>query len=55
MAQRPFQTGAVVNLSDGESAKDVVAIRSSQEPIRYQISASMVLHPTQPLTHHVTT
>ncbi|HRI39934.1 MAG TPA: hypothetical protein PLO50_15370 [Nitrospira sp.] len=24
MAQRPFQTGAVVNLDDGESVKDVV-------------------------------
>jgi hypothetical protein len=24
MAQRPFQTGAVINLSDGENGKDVV-------------------------------
>ncbi len=31
MAQRPFQAGAVVNLSDGESIKEAVLVNVSPE------------------------
>jgi hypothetical protein len=59
MAQRPFQIGAVVNLSDGESSKDVVVCTV---PARKRFDVKFLGingfgHPTQPLFYavHVTT
>lgn len=59
MAQRPFQAGAVVNLSDGESGKDVVVCTV---PARKRFDVKFLGingfgHPNQPLFHavHVTT
>lgn len=59
MAQRPFQTGAVVNLSDGESVKEVV-IYTVPARKRFDVKFLGVNgfgHPNQPLFHavHVTT
>lgn len=59
MAQRPFQTGAVVNLSDGESMKEVVI---SSVPARKRFHVKFLGingfgQPNQPLfcAVHVTT
>jgi hypothetical protein len=59
MAQKPFQTGAVVNLSDGESGKDVVVCTV---PARKRFDVKFLGingfgHPNQPLFYavHVTT
>lgn len=59
MAQRPFQTGAVINLSDGESVKDVVVCAV---PARKRFDVKFLGingfgHPNQPLFYavHVTT
>ena len=59
MAQKPFQTGAVVNLSDGESGKDVVVYTV---PARKRFDVKFLGingfgHPHQPLFYavHVTT
>lgn len=59
MAQRPFQTGAVVNLSDGESVKEVV-IYTVPARKRFDVKFLGVNgfgHPNQPLFYavHVTT
>jgi hypothetical protein len=59
MAQRPFQTGAVVNLSEGESAKDVVVCTVPARK-RFDVKSLGINgfgHPTQPLFYavHVTT
>lgn len=55
MAQRPFQTGAVVNLSDGESTKDVVVCTV---PARKRFDVKFLGingfgHPNQPLFYAV--
>ena len=59
MAQKPFQTGAVVNLSDGESSKEVVV---DTVPARKRFDVKFLGingfgHPNQPLFYavHVTT
>ncbi|WP_413936747.1 hypothetical protein [Nitrospira sp. BLG_1] len=59
MAQRPFQTGAVVNLDAGESVKDVVVCAVPTKK-RFEIKFLGINgfgHPNQPLFHavHVTT
>ncbi|MEQ1681705.1 MAG: hypothetical protein ABL950_14025 [Nitrospira sp.] len=59
MAQRPFQMGAVVNLSEGESSKDVVVCTVPARK-RFDIKFLGINgfgHPTQPLFYavHVTT
>ena len=59
MAQRPFQTGAVVNLDAGESVKDVVVCTVPTKK-RFEIKFLGINgfgHPNQPLFHavHVTT
>ncbi|HMS85993.1 MAG TPA: hypothetical protein PKD12_20325 [Nitrospira sp.] len=59
MAQRPFQTGAVVNLSAGESVKDVVVCTVPARK-RFDIKFLGINgfgHPNQPLFYavHVTT
>ncbi|UVT15154.1 MAG: hypothetical protein H8K04_15215 [Nitrospira sp.] len=59
MAQRPFQTGAAVNLSNGESVKDIVVLTI---PARKRFDVRFVGingfgQPNQPLFYavHVTT
>lgn len=59
MAQKPFQTGAVINLSDGESVKDTIVYTV---PARKRFDVKFLGingfgHPTQPLFYaiHVTT
>lgn len=59
MAQKPFQTGAVINLSDGENVKDVVVCTV---PARKRFDVKFLGingfgHPNQPLFYavHVTT
>lgn len=59
MAQRPFQTGAVVNLNEGESSKDIVVCTV---PTRKRFDVKFLGingfgHPAQPLFYavHVTT
>ena len=59
MAQRPFQTGAVVNLSDGEHTKEAVIVtipRKKRFHTQY-IGINGFGHPNQPLFYavHVTT
>ena len=59
MAQRPFQTGAVVNLSDGEHTKEAVLVtipRKKRFHTQY-IGINGFGHPNQPLFYavHVTT
>ena len=59
MAQRPFQTGAVVNLAAGESAKDVVVctiLARKRFEIKF-LGINGFGHPNQPLFYamHVTT
>ena len=59
MAQKPFQTGAVVNLSNGESVKDVVVYTVPARK-RFDIKFLGINgfgHPNQPLFYavHVTT
>lgn len=59
MAQRPFQTGAVVNLSDGEHIKEAVLVtipRKKRFHTQY-IGINGFGHPNQPLFYavHVTT
>lgn len=59
MAQRPFQTGAVVNLNDGESVKEVVIVtvpRKKRFHTQY-LGINGFGHPKQPLFYavHVTT
>ncbi|HBR50106.1 MAG TPA: hypothetical protein DEA71_08465 [Nitrospira sp.] len=59
MAQRPFQTGAVVNLAAGESAKDVVVctiLAKKRFEIKF-LGINGFGHPNQPLFYamHVTT
>ena len=59
MAQRPFQTGAVVNLSDGESVKEAVIVtvpRKKRFHTQYP-GINGFGHPKQPLFYavHVTT
>ncbi|MBX3305397.1 MAG: hypothetical protein KF751_05015 [Nitrospira sp.] len=59
MAQRPFQTGAIVNLDAGESVKDVVVCAVPTKK-RFEIKFLGINgfgHPNQPLFHavHVTT
>jgi hypothetical protein len=59
MAQRPFQTGAVVNLSDGESTKEaVIATIPKKKRFHTQfLGINGFGHPNQPLFYavHVTT
>ena len=59
MAQRPFQTGAVVNLSDGESTKEtVIATIPTKKRFHTQfLGINGFGHPNQPLFYavHVTT
>ena len=55
MAQRPFQTGAVVNLDAGESVKDVVVCAVPTKK-RFEIKFLGINgfgHPNQPLFHAV--
>lgn len=59
MAQKPFQIGAVINLSDGESVKDIVI---HTVPARKRLDVKFLGingfgHPNQPLFYavHVTT
>lgn len=55
MAQRPFQTGAVINLEAGESNKDVV-ICTVPAKKRFEIKFLGINgfgHPNQPLFHAV--
>ena len=59
MAQRPFQTGAVVNLSNGEDVKDVVVCTVPAKK-RFDVKFLGINgfgHPNQPLFYavHVTT
>ncbi|HKU52044.1 MAG TPA: hypothetical protein VJQ25_06230, partial [Nitrospira sp.] len=59
MAQRPFQTGAVVNLSDGESTKETVLVtvpRKKRFHTQY-LGINGFGHPNRPLFYavHVTT
>jgi hypothetical protein len=59
MAQRPFQTGAVVNLSDGESTKEAVIMtvpRKKRFHTQY-LGINGFGHQNQPLFYavHVTT
>ena len=59
MAQRPFQTGAAINLSDGESSKEVV-ICTVPARKRFHVKFLGINgfgHPNQPLFYavHVTT
>ncbi len=59
MAQRPFQTGAVVNLSDGEDTKEAVIVtvpRKKRFHTQY-LGINGFGHPNQPLFYavHVTT
>jgi len=59
MAQRPFQTGAVVNLSDGESTKEAALMtvpRKKRFHTQY-LGINGFGHPNQPLFYavHVTT
>lgn len=59
MAQRPFQTGAVVNLNDGESIKETVIAtvpRKKRFHTQY-LGINGFGHPNQPLFYavHVTT
>jgi hypothetical protein len=59
MAQRPFQTGAAVNLSDGESIKETVIVtvpRKKRFHTQY-LGINGFGHPNQPLFYaiHVTT
>lgn len=59
MPQRPFQTGAVVNLSDGESTKEaVIATIPKKKRFHTQfLGINGFGHPNQPLFYavHVTT
>ena len=59
MAQRPFQTGAVVNLSDGESTKEaVIATIPKKKRFHTQfLGINGFGHPNQSLFYalHVTT
>ena len=59
MAQRPFQTGAVVNLSDGESTKEaVIATIPKKKRFHAQfLGINGFGHPNQSLFYalHVTT
>ena len=55
MAQRPFQTGAIVNLDAGESVKDVVVCAVPTKK-RFEIKFLGINgfgHPNQPLFHAV--
>ncbi len=55
MAQRPFQTGAVVNLTAGESVKDVVVCTVPAKK-RFEIKFLGINgfgHPNQPLYYAV--
>ena len=55
MAQRPFQTGAIVNLDAGESVKDVVVCTVPTKK-RFEIKFLGINgfgHPNQPLFHAV--
>lgn len=55
MAQRPFQTGAVVNLSAGDSVKDVVVCTVPAKK-RFEIKFVGINgfgHPNQPLFYAV--
>jgi len=59
MAQRPFQTGAAINLSNGESVKDIIVLTV---PARKRFDVKFVGingfgQPNQPLFYavHVTT
>lgn len=59
MAQKPFQTGAVLNLSDGEDTKDIVVCTIPPRK-RFDIKFLGINgfgHPNQPLFYavHVTT
>lgn len=59
MAQRPFQTGAVVNLNDGESTKEAVIVtvpRKKRFHTQY-LGINGFGHPNQTLFYavHVTT
>ena len=59
MAQRPFQTGAVINLNDGESIKETVIMtvpRKKRFHTQY-LGINGFGHPNQPLFYavHVTT
>ncbi len=59
MAQRPFQTGAVVNLSDGESTKETVIVTVPRKKRFHAqfLGINGFGHPNQPLFYavHVTT
>jgi len=59
MAQRPFQTGAVVNLSDGESTKEAVIVTVPRKKRFHTqfLGINGFGHPNQPLFYavHVTT
>lgn len=55
MAQRPFQTGAIINLSDGESVKDVIVCTVSARK-RFDVKflgINAFGHPNQPLFYAV--
>jgi hypothetical protein len=59
MAQRPFQTGAIVNLSDGESTKEAILVtvpRKKRFHTQY-LGINGFGHPNQSLFYalHVTT
>ena len=59
MAQRPFQTGAVVNLSDGESTKETVLVTVPRKKRFHTqfLGINGFGHPNQTLFYavHVTT
>ena len=59
MAQRPFQTGAVVNLSDGESTKEAVLVTVPRKKRFHTqfLGINGFGHPNQTLFYavHVTT
>ncbi|WHZ26436.1 MAG: hypothetical protein OJF51_001231 [Nitrospira sp.] len=59
MAQRPFQTGAVVNLSDGESTKETVLVTVPRKKRFHAqfLGINGFGHPNQSLFYalHVTT
>ncbi|HWV45369.1 MAG TPA: hypothetical protein VN039_04950, partial [Nitrospira sp.] len=59
MAQRPFQIGAVVNLSDGESTKETVIVTVPRKKRFHTqfLGINGFGHPNQPLFYavHVTT
>ncbi len=55
MAQKPFQTGAVINLSDGESVKDIIVYTVPAKK-RFDVKFLGINgfgHPNQPLFYAV--